>query len=222
MFAMNFVKPAFSRATLIVLAMACSGPLVEVAANAETATRDRCAGEIAILQSMAVHVRITAAVPNGMSVGDTYEVTWHAAERFPQKQPVYAVVAVDGDFRIQPPPSQNPRDTGQQYFDLPGIVALPKDARGPLGIAFGARRSRVFVPLYQPGSKLDGQFAVRPFTTGTLSVSIGLVARTGCGERLLRPLDERTVKVHPGPPVIVVQDPYDTETPQRVIVSNSG
>jgi hypothetical protein len=224
---MNLVKPALIWAFLAGLGIVSSQALVEAAAQMKTAIQNRCAAETARLRSIAEGVRVTATVPNQITVGESFEVAWEATERFPQKEPVYAVVAVEGEFRIQAPPSQHPGpyesvEPGEQHFDLPGIVALPADARGPLGIAFGAGHSRIFVPLYQPGSKLIGQFAVRPFTSGTLSIRVGLVARTGCGESLLRAADERKVKVGPGEPLIVVQDPYDTETPKRVIISNSG
>src|SRR6266576_6768974 len=53
-------------------------------------------------------------------------------------------------------------------------------------------------------------------------ISVAVVARTGCGERVLIENFDRTIDVALGAPAIVLQDRYDIEISKRILASNSG
>jgi hypothetical protein len=173
-----------------------------------------------------VQLEITA--PAGLRSGGTLHVAWRAASRFPPKTPVFVAVAIPGEVRIEAPPLVKPKQDTQPGQadnpppDLPGVLALPGAARAPLDIAFGAGKTRLLVPLYQPGGKLAGAMDVRVFDAGALALEAVVVAKTACGERSLGDTIRREIEVAPGAPEIVVQDPFDIDVPRRVIISNSG
>ena len=136
--------------------------------------------------------------------------------------------SVPGEIRVEAPPLPNPaKDSKPDQADtaapdLAGVLALPAAARGPLDLAFGAGKTRLLVPLYQPGSKLAGSVDVRVFDAGTLALEAVVVAKTACGERSLGETVRREIDVAPGAPQIVVQDPFDIDIPKRIVISNSG
>ncbi len=137
-------------------------------------------------------------------------------------------VAVPGEIRVEAPPlpkpaaASKPEQADSVVVDLPGVLALPAAARAPLDLAFGAGKTRLLVPLYQPGSKLAGSVDVRVFDAGTLALEAVVVAKTACGERNLGETVRREIEVAPGAPQIVVQDPFDIDIPKRIVISNSG
>ena len=122
----------------------------------------------------------------------------------------------------KPTPAPDETSAEPQQPELPGFIGLTPDAKGPLGLMFGAGKSRALIPLHQPGSKLAGSFAVRIYDAGEKAIEVGVVARTTCGERIVSTPPSRLVAVVAGQPQIVVQDPFDIEKPARIIVSNSG
>ena len=91
-----------------------------------------------------------------------------------------------------------------------------------LDLAFGAGKTRLLVPLDQPGSKLAGYVDLRVFDAGALAIEAVVVAKTACGERSLGEIIRREIDVAPGAPEIVVQDPFDIDIPKRIVISNSG
>src|SRR5256885_897311 len=64
---------------------------------------------------------------------------------------------------------------------LRGLLALPATARAPLDLAFGAGKTRLVVPLYQPGSKLAGSVDVHVFAAGALALEAVVLTKTACG-----------------------------------------
>ena len=154
-------------------------------------------------------------------------VAWRSASRFAPKIPTFAVVAIPGEVRIEAPPLPKPApgkpdQADKPAYDLPGVLALPATARTPLDLAFGAGKTRLLVPLHQPGSKLAGFVDVRVFDAGALTLEAQVVAKTACGERNLGETIRREIVVAPGAPEIVVQDPFDIDVPKRIVISNSG
>jgi Caspase domain len=195
----------------MVLALALLWPRVAAAQGA-------CDGETASLKALAQEVQLDIAAPASLRSGGALRVTWRAASRFASKTPVYWAVAIPGEVRIEAPPDQ----ADNTAPDLPGVLALPGAARAPVDLAFGAGKTRLLVPLYQPGSKLAGSVDVRVFDAGALALEAVVVAKTACGERNLSQLITREINVAPGVPEIVVQDPFDIDVPKRIVISNSG
>jgi hypothetical protein len=187
-----------------------------------------CGAETAMLQGLSSGVRIDIGATHTLIAGSAIEVSWQSKAPAPLKTPLFIVLAVPGEvrFEAQPLPTKPKSASDETSLDpqpseLPGFIALTPDAKGPLGLAFGAGKSRALIPLHQPGSKLAGSFAIRIYDAGEKAIEAGVVATTSCGERIVSTPLSRTVTMVPGQPEIVVQDPFDIETPTRVMVSNS-
>lgn len=184
-----------------------------------------CEIETQQLGSLARTVSVDFTAPQGLAAGGSIRIGWKMTGRFTANAPVYLVVSVPGEVRFEIAPLKPKADAGgadptvAAQANLPGFLALPPHARGPLGLAFGHRTSRALVPLHQPGVIRQASFEVRVLAAGDLTVRAAIVAVTACGERELLPTVSKTLTVAPGHPEVVVQDPYDIERPQRVIVS---
>jgi len=203
--------------------------LALVLAPLSASAKPDCTAETAVLQPIASGVRFSLKAPKTLTAGGAVEMSWRAAARAPLKTPLYIVISVPGEVRFEaarrPTPKKTPADSlsyAPPPPDLPGFIALSPSAKGPLGLAFGAGRSRALIPLHQPGAKLTGAFHIRIYDAGKKRIEAAVVARTACGERVLSGPFSGTVPVTPGQPEVVVQDRYDLETPKRIIVSNSG
>jgi hypothetical protein len=188
-----------------------------------------CGAETAMLQGLSSGVRIDIRAPQTLIAGSAIEVSWQAKARAPLKTPLFIVVAVPGEVRFEaqslptkPKPAADESSLDPQPSELAGFIALTPDAKGPLGLTLGAGKSRALIPLHQPGSKLAGSFAVRIYDAGGKTIEAGVVARTSCGERIVSTPLSKSVTVVAGPPEIVVQDPFDIEKPEHILVSNSG
>jgi hypothetical protein len=189
-----------------------------------------CPDEAQDLARRAAKVKIDLAAPARMRAGETFQFSWRTAEAFSQATPVYAVLAIPGDARFEIPPA--PRPAAANNADalaaadagpaLPGFIGLPPSSRAPHELKFGAGATRAIVPLHQPGSRLSGSFAVRMHEAGRTGVQTAIVASTSCGESVIGEAATAQVDVLPGVPEIVVQDPFDIETPKRAVASNSG
>ncbi|MBS0242785.1 MAG: caspase family protein [Proteobacteria bacterium] len=189
--------------------------------------QSNCDRETAALGQVASGVSVTVDAPANLRAGGKVAVTWRAKARAPLRTPVFIAISVPGDVRfVAPALASKPKLPEGQYEepkpDLPGFLALPPAARGPLGLEFGRGQTRALVPLHQPGAKLTGTFEITNLAAGAIAVEAAVVARTSCGERRLAGPFGRTFKLEPGAPEVVVQDPYDIEQPRQVILSNDG
>jgi hypothetical protein len=205
---------------LLALAAALLNPAIALAQGGCEAETDKLSG-------LASSVAIDVIAPTDLKSGGAVRVAWRAPSRFPAKTPVFAAIAIPGEVRLEAPPLSAPaRDkdpSGDNPApDLPGALALPPTAAGPDDLAFGAGKTRLLVPLFQPGSKLDGSVAVRVFEAGLHPLEAVVVTKTACGERALGKTVRRDINVAPGTPEIVVQDPYDVDVPKRIVIANSG
>ena len=188
-----------------------------------------CTAETTTLREIGSGAQVDIKSPQMLTAGGTVEVSWRAKERAPLKTPLFVVVAIPGEARFEAQsPQPNPKRTADESSsdpqppELPGFIALTPIAKGPLGLKFGAGQTRALIPLHQPGAKLAGSFAVRFYEAGEKKIEAAVLAHTACGERMVSTPLSRTLTVTPGPPEIIVQDPFDTETPARILVSNSG
>lgn len=195
------------------------------AATPSNAAAANCEAETQQLGSLARTVSVDIVAPRDLAAGGSIRVSWNATGYFPAKAPVYLVLSVPGEVRFEiaalaalsdassAPPSDPTKAT------LPGFIALPPQARAPLGLTFGETTSRALVPLHQPGVMRQASFEVQQFAAGDLTVKAAIVAVTPCGERELVPTVTKALTIAPGRPEVVVQDPFDVERPQSVIVS---
>ena len=197
--------------------LAAAMPSNTAAANCEAETHQ--------LASLARTVSVDIVAPQNLAAGGSIGVAWNVTGSFPAKAPVYLVLSVPGEVRFKVAPlavqadAGNVAPSGTTIATLPGFIALPPQARAPLGLTFGETTSRALVPLHQPGVMRQASFEVQQFAAGDLTVKAAIVAVTACGERELVPTVGKSLTIAPGRPEIVVQDPFDVERPQRVIVS---
>ena len=64
---------------------------------------------------------------------------------------------------------------------------------------------------------------MKGLNAGDVTIKAAVVARSAaCGERIVSASFDRILKLTPGTPKIVVQDPYDIEQPKQVMISNNG
>jgi len=202
---------------VLVLAAALLNPTTALAQGG-------CEAETDKLRGLASSVAIDVVAPADLRSGGAVRVAWRAPSRFPPKTPVFAAIAIPGEVRIEAQPAPRDKDPSSdtQAPDLPGVLTLPPAAAGPNDLAFGGGKTRLLVPLFQPGSKLGGSVAVRFFEAGLQKLEAGVVTKTACGERTLGETVRRDIHVAPGTPEIVVQDPYDVDVPKRIVIANSG
>lgn len=103
-----------------------------------------------------------------------------------------------------------------------GFLALAPGEAAPFDIGFAADRLRVIVPLHLPEAA-QGRLEILPWLIGDFAaewaeVHVPLVdplPRQVAGERLEH-------RLQPGPPRVIVQDPFATDPPHEVVLSNSG
>jgi len=150
---------------------------------------------MASLKALVPGVQLEITAPADLRSGGAVHMAWRVASPFPPKVPVFLAVAIPGAIRLEAAPLAKPAQNatpaaqdGNVGPDLPGVLALPGEARGPLDLEFGAGQTRLLVPLHQPGSKLAGTVDIRVFDAGALAVEAAVVAKTGCGERRLSEL----------------------------------
>jgi hypothetical protein len=141
-------------------------------------------------QRNAGYLHLTLDVLLELAAEGRVHVSWRAAQRFSSKVPVYVAVAIPGEVRFVAPALPARVERGGNFpaalpTELPGFIALPPAARGPLGLAFGQGKSRALVALHQRGAKLDGSFSAQLFSAGTFPIEAGAVALTSCGERMI-------------------------------------
>lgn len=108
-------------------------------------------------------------------------------------------------------------------FSGEGFFALAPGERAPFDIGFAPQSLRVVIPLH---IATEGSFDILPYHIGTFALDWALVhvpVTDGvAGEAQIHAGPGLAVDIRPGPPEIVVQDPFDTATPQEVILSNAG
>ena len=216
----------FSRRSFWTAFLAAVGKLV-LAVTPAVAAVD-CAAETAALESIGRGAEIRIDPPSNESADGKVHVSWHAKSAAPLRTPVFIAIAIPGEVRFWVPPLPPVKPpllnlANQVHkWDLPGFIALSPVGRGPLGLEFGNGQTRALVPLQQPGVRLTGAFDISNLAAGETVVKAAVVARTSCGERVVSADFGRTLNLKPGAPQIVVQDPYDIDQPQQVILSNDG
>ncbi len=206
------------------------------AVEASAARNMSCSSETAELVQLASGVNLKLDMPAEVRAGESLHFSWEAPARFPTGRPVYAILAVSGEARLEvklPPlpvasdgnadaASTSETAPGSSSGTLPGFIVLRPPAAGPKGIGFASGTTRVFIPLFQAGSHLSGSFGLQLYEAGAISLKLAVVAKTVCGERILKAEPEHTVAVVPARAEIVVQDPYDIAVPKASILSNHG
>lgn len=178
-----------------------------------------CAQEERTLREFAANVAVEISDPPQLVAGGTFEVSWKFTGHVSSGTPVYLIISVPGEVRFEIPPLPSNTEAAASGPVLPGFLALPSGTPGPSGLKFGEMQSRAIIPLHQPQAVRQSAFSVKVLTAGELVVRVAVIAKTSCGETELGNTRVRSLTVAPGPAEIVVQDPFDVERPQSVILS---
>jgi hypothetical protein len=160
------------------------------------------------LDALARNVSVHIGSPPTLTIGSDAQVLldWAVnARRVADDTPVYFIAASSAPVR----------------FLGTGFLALTQDAAGPTGITFGQQQSRAVIPLHNPTADMRGSIRMQALRAGALELSWALVGRTVCGERIIAE-GKSALSASPGSPQIVIQNPYDLEKPDQVVVSDDG
>jgi hypothetical protein len=110
-------------------------------------------------------------------------------------------------------------------FSGSGFMALEPGAPAPFGLDFAQDRMRVIIPLHDSDHGA-GRLDILPYVTGGLTLDWALahvpVFVAGNGDPVVAEGESLALELSPGRPRIVVQDPFDVETPTETILSNDG
>lgn len=110
-------------------------------------------------------------------------------------------------------------------FSGSGFMALEPGAPAPFGLDFAQDRMRVIIPLHDSDHGA-GRLDILPYVTGGLTLDWALahvpVFLAGNGDPVLAAGESLALELSPGRPRIIVQDPFDVETPTETILSNDG
>jgi uncharacterized caspase-like protein len=184
------------------------------AAQAET-----CDELLASAKGLATSLRVNVEASKPIVVGSPIQIRWQGAA--PQTR---STLVTSGDARdsmvVHPylvfsAPS-DVRLSGVHFF------ALTAGAQGPLGLNYEKNRTRIFFPVLRSGAASpSGEFALTPYLRGRQSVRWAVVLVGSCGEQVVAGAT-KTVEVLNGPPELVIQDKFSSESPTRRVRSRTG
>jgi hypothetical protein len=121
-------------------------------------------------------------------------------------------------------------------FEGERFLAMPAGAEGPYGIKPRIDRTRIFVPLHFGAEQLKGTLKIKSYQAGPLPLEWALVEvpkriadpKTKADfvtgqERVSEPTSlGNNIVVVAGNPTVTVRDQFSTDSPTKVIWSNSG
>jgi caspase domain-containing protein len=167
-----------------------------------------CDNAIAALTPLARSMSVQIQAPQTLRVGSTstISVQWSFESRPPQDVPLYFIVGTKAAVR---------------FVGL-GFMALSEDAAGPSHVRIGAGQTRAVVPLHNPTAQLTGSISIKPLRAGEIEFTWSFVAATDCGEHLIAQGKSATTVVSPGARRMVIQNLYDLESPDQIVLSNNG
>ena len=176
-----------------------------------------------IVNSHGPNAKVGVVQPSGkVKTGDRIKVVWDASASIAPdcKTPLYLVLTTPLRSRFE----------GDRF------LALPPGTEGPFGIKYQVERTRVFVPLHLGLGEHTGSFDIKVYQAGPLILDWALVevpsfvaspqarADLGVGREVATtssPVGQELTVIG-GNPVVVVRDRFTTDTPKKVIHSNSG
>ena len=205
----------------------------------ETALSPACTAELNWLKGAAQTLAVAIEAPPGLRVGDKLHVRWGGGQGLAGTSPVALILAMPDSVRFEGRYSseQQKDKDGEVLQDGiygPDFLAFPPRSVDPFGLRHGNDRMRAVVPLHVSGSRAS-ELWIKPLRAQPLDIQWALVARTACGERLIRSDEAVRLSVGLGRPEIVVQDATVSlgsrlkgsaaaadEKPGKVIASSSG
>jgi len=166
-----------------------------------------CSSDAAMLARAAASVRVSLHNPGGVKAGQPMRVSWRRGDwRVPKDTSVHLVLVLPEWVRF-----------GGKY-----LLPLPPGAPAPASLQHGLDKMRVVLPLTSDHSPRADEIAVKPYRAGPLRIEYALLAKSSCGETIVKAGQLPEVLVDAGAPEIVVQDFFTLEKPERTIISNSG
>ena len=149
-----------------------------------------CDHETAALEALKAAIRIDA--PTAGVAGESIEVKW-AGNVLEERIPAWIVLSTPSRVR----------------FSGKGFYGLNPGALGPFGIETAKDDTRAFVSLYGRSAGAEGSVGLVPLLAGDIELKATLVGYLrSCQQTVELSAQTFTLDIQPGPPRIVLHDPY--------------
>lgn len=164
-------------------------------------------------------VRVASTSATAVAHGAPIEVTWQLPPAGAGKARSFLVGAMASTVRFE---GRYALDDSGLLAGGPGFVALTERARAPYGLAFGAGRTRVVIPIDGDVDR-SGRLAVKPYAAGALEIEWAVASvlpdcpRQGSHAIALKPVATLgPFAVAAGAPEVVVQDFVEPDPRQQL------
>ncbi len=173
--------------------------------ESNTKQAGQCSADLAQLRKAADGLDVAIGANNAVTGADI-DVKWDMPRRWRAgKGRLYLIFATPGAVR----------------FSGVGFFALAGGAPGPAGIADERASTRAIVVLHGSDRPVAGRLGIRAYQAGDLALTWKLIAKSACGEHVLRQ-DKISIAVSYGRPAIVVQDRFADDKPEKTVNSGDG
>lgn len=166
-----------------------------------------CSSDAAMLARAGGSVAVTLHDPGGVKAGQPIRVTWRRDNwSIPEGTSLHLMLVLPEWVRF-----------GGKY-----LLPLPPGAPAPASLKHGQDKMRVVLPLTSAHAPRADEIAVKAYRAGPLRIEYALLAKSSCGETVVKSGQLPEVLVDAGAPEIVMQDFFTLEKPERTIISNNG
>lgn len=166
-----------------------------------------CSSDAAMLARAGGSVAVTLHDPGGVKAGQPIRVSWRRDNwSIPDATSVHLMLVLPEWVRF-----------GGKY-----LLPLPPGAPAPASLKHGLDKMRVVLPLTSAHAPRADEIAVKAYRAGPLRIEYALLAKSSCGETVVKSGQLPEVLVDAGAPEIVMQDFFTLEEPERTIISNNG
>lgn len=166
-----------------------------------------CSPDAAMLSRAGDTVAVTLHNPGGVKAGQPIRVSWRRDNwSIPDATSVHLMLVLPEWVRF-----------GGKY-----LLPLPPGAPAPASLKHGLDKMRVVLPLTSAHAPRADEIAVKSYRAGPLRIEYALLAKSSCGETIVKSGQLPEVLVDAGAPEIVMQDFFTLEKPERTIISSNG
>ena len=170
-----------------------------------TLNAQQCAQENDRLRRALAAVKIEVDVPAETQIWDRPRVRLSGTLPNVGAVTIYAVVAVPGWVALDPAEGT---DVFHLQVSAPGE---PSDRWDGFGKTFALSERRAYVALSLtsdgPQNFANSELVLRPRRSGSIELKIAMLAKSGCGERVVGEIAQRTVTVAPHPATTALSGP---------------
>ena len=166
-----------------------------------------CSSDAAMLARAAGSVAVKLHDPGGVKAGQPIRVSWRRDNwNLPDATSVHLMLVLPEWVR----------------FSGKYLLPLPPGAPAPASLKHGLDKMRVVLPLTSAHAPRADEIAVKAYRAGPLRIEYALLAKSSCGETVVKSGQLPEVLVDAGAPEIVMQDFFTLEKSEGTIISNNG